>query len=114
MELLEKKLELLQKFKSNEVLIKEAIDNSDYEYLLKRVEQNDFYIRQIDEIDAKLDKTIDSPLVEEVRTISGEITLLHKSNITGINELMRNFKAEAIKQKRSSNPIRAYVSNLKK
>jgi|GEM_PF-6991218 len=116
-DLLNKKLELITKFKESEVEIEKSIQNEDFEYLQKRSEQNNFYIRQIDEIDLKL-KDIDlsafAKINNEINNNLNELKNLHKINLSGINNLMKNFKGKALKANQTTKPLKAYVSNLKK
>lgn len=115
MELLQKKHDLLLRFRDNELLIKKLIEEDNFEYVLKRLEQNNFLIRQIDEIDSKLKMVddIDETFKGKVSNLTNEIRTLHQDNIGVLNVHFEKQKKEALKSNQSKKPIRAYTSNLK-
>ncbi len=116
MELYRQKHDLLLRFKDNETIIEQLIEEGNFEYVLKRLEQNNFLIRQIDEIDkqiAKQPEKADHQIAEGIKIMSQEIKVLHAKNIENLNRRREGYKVEALKSNSAKKPIREYTSNLR-
>jgi hypothetical protein len=116
MDLFNKKVELLNMIYDNQVTLMQLINKAESELIEKRVDQNDLYIRQLNEINETLedylyminrdDKDSHNALIQKIMRIS-------KENIELLGSTMKIYKGKALNSTKNTEAHKIYVSNLK-
>jgi phage host-nuclease inhibitor protein Gam len=116
LELFEKKMELLDKMHENQIELERSILRADTEMVEKRVDMNDYYIRQINQLNEKLEPKlhyIPRDLKDKHNELIQTIMKLSKANIDSLNVNLKSFKKKALGSTKTKDAHKIYVSNLK-